>query len=236
MKKLLILFTTFLIASCGGGGGGGGDSTPAAPSPIITLSAEPILVLVNSTSTLTWSSTNSTACSASWTNKTSTSGSEEVTISTAGDNAYSITCTGAGGSSTKSITANNLGTFVNTGFLSTTISNGSIPDNSYGTVTQSVSKPSGSNGIVEFVTIGIDFAHAQPWSVGLRLQSPGGTVVNLMQPFTQINNPGGGYWINIGASAFYGESMEGTWTLEISDYSAGTVGTLNRWGIRVYGN
>ena len=135
----------------------------------------------------------------------------------------------------KSITANNLGTFVKTGFLGTTI-NGSIPDNSSGTVTKSVSKPSGSNGIVEFVTIAIDFTHAQPWSVGLRLQSPGGTTVNLMQPFTQINNPGGGYWINIGASAFYGESMEGTWTLTISDYSAGTVGTLNRWGIRVYGN
>ena len=104
MKKIFVLFTAFLIASCGGGGGGGGDNTPPAPSPIINLSAEPTLVLVNSTSTLTWSSSNSTACSASWTNKTSTSGSEEVTISTAGDNTYSITCTGAGGSSTSSVT------------------------------------------------------------------------------------------------------------------------------------
>ena len=103
MKKLFVFFSTFLIASCGGGGGGGGDSTPAAPSPIINLSAEPTLVLVNSTSTLTWSSSNSTACSATWTNKTSTSGSEEVTISSPGDNAYSITCTGAGGSSTSSV-------------------------------------------------------------------------------------------------------------------------------------
>ena len=101
MKKLYIVLGALLITSCGGGGGG--DSTPPAPSPIITLSAEPTLVLVNSTSTLTWSSSNSTSCSATWTNKTSTSGSEEVTISTAGDNAYSITCTGAGGSSTSSV-------------------------------------------------------------------------------------------------------------------------------------
>jgi hypothetical protein len=98
MKKNLVIICSFILASCGGGGG------TSAPSPTITLSAAPTLVLVNTTSTLTWSSTNSTACSAAWTNKTSTSGSEEVTISTAGDNAYSITCSGEGGSSTKSVT------------------------------------------------------------------------------------------------------------------------------------
>ena len=107
MKKILVVVSSFILASCGGGGGGGSDGgggTPNAPSPTITLSAEPALVLLNSTSTLPWSSTNSTACSASWTNKTSSSGSEEVTISTAGDISYSITCNGAGGSSTKSVT------------------------------------------------------------------------------------------------------------------------------------
>jgi subtilisin family serine protease len=107
MKKTLVVVSSFILASCGGGGGGssdGGGGTPYAPSPTITLSAEPALVLLNSTSTLTWSSTNSTDCSASWTNKTSSSGSEEVTISTAGDISYSITCNGDGGSSTKSVT------------------------------------------------------------------------------------------------------------------------------------
>jgi len=135
----------------------------------------------------------------------------------------------------KSYTANSLGNFVNTGFLSSTIQ-GTIPDNSSGVVTQVVSKPDGSNGIVEFVRVKLNFDHAQAWSVGVRLQSPGGTVVNLMQPFTNINNPGGGYWIDIGASAFYGETMDGTWTLEISDYAEGTTGTLIQWGITVYGN
>jgi len=57
-----------------------------------------------------------------------------------------------------------------------------------------------------------------------------------MQPFTNINDPGGDYWIDIGVSAFYGENMEGTWTLEITDYSEGVTGTLNQWGIQVYGN
>ena len=61
-----------------------------------------------------------------------------------------------------------------------------------------------------------------------------------MQPATNINNPGdlysGGYYFDIGASGFYGESMEGTWSLEVRDYSAGTTGTLNDWGIQIHGN
>ncbi len=138
-------------------------------------------------------------------------------------------------SAAKTITPNNLGAFVTTDFVLGTGS-GTIPDNDAGTVSHTITKPSGSNGVVEFVRISIDFNHAQAWSLGLRLQSPDGTVVNLMQPFTNVSNPGGGYWIDIGASAFYGESMEGTWTLELRDYASGTTGTLNKWGIEVYGN
>ena len=95
----------FVIASCGGGGGGGGSpSTPSTPAPTVNLSAEPTSVLLESTSTLTWSSTNATSCSASWTNQTGTSGSEAVTITTAGNNSFSISCTGDGGSRSASVT------------------------------------------------------------------------------------------------------------------------------------
>ena len=64
MKKLSIIFALLFIVSCGGGGGGGSAPTPAAPSPIINLSAEPSSVLLNNTSTLSWSSSNATSCSA----------------------------------------------------------------------------------------------------------------------------------------------------------------------------
>ena len=95
----------FVIASCGGGGGGGGSpSTPSTPAPTVNLSAEPTSVLLESTSTLTWSSTNATSCSASWTSQTGTSGSEAVTITTAGNNSFSISCTGDGGSRSASVT------------------------------------------------------------------------------------------------------------------------------------
>ena len=139
----------------------------------------------------------------------------------------------------KNYTANSLGSYVITDLYENPIDE-TIPDNSGGTVTQEITKPAGSNGIVEFVRVLINFEHSQPWSVGFRLQSPSGTIINLMQPGTNINNPGdsisGGYYFDIGASGFYGESMDGTWTLEVSDYSEGTTGTLNDWGIQIHGN
>ena len=107
MKKLLSITTSILfIVSCGGGVGGGGTTPtpPTTPAPTVNLSADPISVLLENTSTLTWSSTNATSCSASWTTQTGSSGSEAVTISTAGNNSFSISCTGAGGSSSASVT------------------------------------------------------------------------------------------------------------------------------------
>ena len=106
MKNLLILIiTAIFVASCGGGGGGGGGepSTPPTPAPTVSLTAEPTSVLIDNTSTLTWSSTNASSCSAGWTSSTSTSGSETVTVSTAGTNSYSITCSGAGGDRSASV-------------------------------------------------------------------------------------------------------------------------------------
>ena len=102
---LIVITSAFVLASCGGGGGGGSTSTPpTTPAPTVNLSAEPTSVLLESTSTLTWSSTNATSCSASWTSQTGTSGSEAITISTVGNNSFSISCTGAGGTRSASVT------------------------------------------------------------------------------------------------------------------------------------
>jgi hypothetical protein len=103
-KNLLVIFSSLAIVSCGGGGGGGGSTTPANPAPTVNLSAEPTSVLLENTSTLTWSSSYATSCSASWTTQTGTSGSEAVTISTVGNNSFSISCTGDGGSRSASVT------------------------------------------------------------------------------------------------------------------------------------
>ena len=138
-------------------------------------------------------------------------------------------------SAAKTYTANSLGSYI-TSDLYQGLTGGTIPDNSGGLVTQEITKPTGSNGIVEFVRVIINLDHSEPWSVGLRLESPGGTVINLMQPGTNIRNPAGAFYFDIGVSGFYGESMEGTWSLIVNDYSSGTTGTLDNWGIQIHGN
>ena len=107
MKKIVVTFASIIIlASCGGGGGGGGGGTtaPTTPAPTVSLSASPSSVLLENLTTLSWSSTNASSCSADWTSQTSTSGSEDITISTPGENNFSITCTGDGGSRSSSVT------------------------------------------------------------------------------------------------------------------------------------
>ena len=104
-KLFITAISIIFIASCGGGGGGGGTTAPpTSPSvPTVNLSANPTSVELDNSSTLSWSSTNATTCSAAWTTSNETSGSEDVTISTAGNNTFSITCTGAGGSNSASV-------------------------------------------------------------------------------------------------------------------------------------
>ena len=104
-KTFLVFLAAMLISGCGGGGGGG-TTAPVTPAPTVSISADPLTVLLTNASTITWSSTNATSCSASgsWSGTKTISGSEAVTISTAGNNTYTLSCTGAGGSRSSSVT------------------------------------------------------------------------------------------------------------------------------------
>src|SRR3989338_403420 len=73
------------------------------PSPTVDLSASPSLVSQGGTSTLTWSSTNSTSCSAPWTTSTATSGTQ-VVGPLYSNTAYSITCTNGSSNATDNVT------------------------------------------------------------------------------------------------------------------------------------
>jgi len=65
---------------------------PPPPATVtVTLNASPTSVLANATSTLTWSSTGATSCSAPWTSLTTTSGTQVVTVATT--TTYTVTCT-----------------------------------------------------------------------------------------------------------------------------------------------
>jgi hypothetical protein len=97
--------------SCSGPGGSVSRSatvtvSTTSPAPSITLTASPNSVPSGGTSTLTWTSSEATSCTASgaWSGSRPTSGSASTATLTAPDNTFTLTCTGAGGSASKSAT------------------------------------------------------------------------------------------------------------------------------------
>ena len=105
-KTFLTILISMLVSACGGGGGGGAPAAPVTPAASVNLSADPTSVLLTNTTTLAWSSSNATSCSASgsWSGTKATSGTEAVTISTAGNNSFTLSCSGDGGSGSASVT------------------------------------------------------------------------------------------------------------------------------------
>ena len=90
---LIILLTA--LVGCGGGGGGSSDPVNETVTSItVSLSASINEAEVGSPVTLTWSSTNAQACSATgdWSGTRAVSGSEEVTINKEGSNAFALNC------------------------------------------------------------------------------------------------------------------------------------------------
>lgn len=90
------------LASCGGGGGGN-NATPAALTvPTVTVTASPASIPYNSATTITWSSTDSLACSSPGGGGVGTSGSfTQILTSTT---TYVVTCTGPGGITSQIVT------------------------------------------------------------------------------------------------------------------------------------
>ena len=110
MRIYVLVFTTIFLISCGGGGGGG--SAPSAPAPqniTVSLTSSADSAEVNSSITLTWSSTLATSCSASgaWSGSKGTSGTESISIGIGGSNTFSLSCSATGansGSASTSVT------------------------------------------------------------------------------------------------------------------------------------
>ncbi|MDE2218968.1 MAG: Ig-like domain repeat protein [Gammaproteobacteria bacterium] len=80
-------------------------STPP-PQPTVTLSVSPTSITLGQSTTLTWSSTNATSCTASgsWSGTQATSGTSSQTPASTGSLSYSLACTGAGGTTSSSAT------------------------------------------------------------------------------------------------------------------------------------
>jgi hypothetical protein len=100
--------TTVYTLSCTGTGGSASQSatvTVNAPTPVVTISANPTTVNAGSTAVLTWSSTNANTCNASngWTGAQPTSG-RQATVPLSATTKFVLTCTGDGGTAHNSAT------------------------------------------------------------------------------------------------------------------------------------
>ena len=78
-----------------------GNIAAASPTaPTLSFGANPVGIASGASSTLSWSSTNATACTGRGFSPTGASGS--VSVSPTVSTNYTITCTGSGGSTTRS--------------------------------------------------------------------------------------------------------------------------------------
>jgi uncharacterized protein (TIGR03118 family) len=96
-----------LLTGCGGYGGGSNYNGGAASVPTVSLSVAPTSIVLGQSATLTWTSTNSSSCTASggFSGAEATAGSSVVTPTTAGSVTFTLTCNGAStGSAAKSTT------------------------------------------------------------------------------------------------------------------------------------
>ena len=100
---------SYTLACSGAGGSASRTATvtvsASAPPPTVSIAANPSQVAQGGTSTLTWSSTNATACTASggWSGTKSISGTQ-VTGALTQSTSFVLTCSGAGGSATGTAT------------------------------------------------------------------------------------------------------------------------------------
>jgi len=102
----LIADSTFNL-TCTGAGGSATESvgiTVAAPVPTLSFSASPSSVNANGTTTLSWTGTNVTSCTASgnWSGNKAVAGSEVKSAMTA-DSQFTLICSGPGGSVSKTV-------------------------------------------------------------------------------------------------------------------------------------
>jgi hypothetical protein len=95
----------YMLACTGAAGSASATAVlTVVAAPTVTLSVSPTSITVGQSATLTWSSTNANACTASggWSGAQATGGNATVTPSAAGTPSYVLTCTGANSSSAMS--------------------------------------------------------------------------------------------------------------------------------------
>jgi len=137
----------------------------------------------------------------------------------------------------RTYTLGQLGTLADTGFIASAPLNLAIPDNSSVGATNAMNVPNTpAVQFIEAVQIRVSATHTFTGDLGIELISPKGTrsvLKNIRDGFGGSANLSNMVLLS---NAFYGENPTGTWTIKAIDGDALDTGTLDNWGIRVYGH
>jgi subtilisin family serine protease len=129
-----------------------------------------------------------------------------------------------------------LGTFVDSGFISSPALSLPIPDNSVVGASNGLAVAAGTASVIEAVQIRVNITHTFLGDLSIELTSPSGTrsvLKNVEDGYADAQNFVNQVFLS---NAFYGENPVGTWTIKVVDGLAGDTGTLTSWAIRVYGH
>jgi hypothetical protein len=106
LKSSVVLVVSIALTACGGGGGSNDESGNTTTPATVSISANPTTVMLEESTTITWSSANASSCTASgaWSGDKSTSGSESILMNDFGEQSFTLKCGTA--SSTVMVTVN----------------------------------------------------------------------------------------------------------------------------------
>ena len=111
-----------------------------------------------------------------------------------------------------------------------------VPDNDLNGVTRVLNITSTlTTKEVDHVVVEIQVPTTEVRHLEIRLTSPAGTVVRLLNPEATISAAGPGM-MRLGAAHFMGEMSDGNWTLNVRDVQAGTTAVFTDWRIIFYGH
>ncbi len=129
-----------------------------------------------------------------------------------------------------------LGTFVNTGWISSGALSLAIPDNSVAGASNTLTVPATPVQTVEEVQVRVSATHTYTGDLAIELTSPSGTRGVLKTGNDGFDGSTGLNGMVLISNAFYGENPAGNWTIKVVDAAAIDTGTLTECAIRVFGH
>jgi subtilisin family serine protease len=112
-----------------------------------------------------------------------------------------------------------------------------IPDNSSSGVSHTNTISYSGNLNVETIMVNVQVSHPKSGQLGIELTSPAGTksiLLNINNSFLLDNDSN--LNITLSSHAFYGETLNGNWTIKVIDGQSGSTGTLTRWKMNILGH